>query len=389
MSETPVRSKEHFLVFGSPSIEEPEIEEVVATLRSGWIGTGPKVTRFEQEFASYSGSPYAIAVHSGTAALHLSLLAADLPPDSEVITTPLTFCATVNAIIHAGHTPVLADVDPDTLNIKAENIEAAITSKTAAIVPVHFAGRPCDMNAINAIAVKHNLVIIEDCAHSIESTIGGKHTGTFGTFGCFSFYVTKNIITGEGGMILTTNEQSASRIKRLALHGMSADAWKRFGDDGYKHYYVVDCGFKYNMTDLQAAIGLHQLKRIEQYFEKRSIFKHRYDQAFKDLPVSLPSDPVGNNRHSYHLYPIMIDERQTGISRDAFLQKMTWHGIGVGVHYLSLPEHPYYQERYHWNPDEFPEAKRIGRQTVSIPLSPKLTDRDIEDVIEAVTRSLS
>lgn len=389
MNKIPVRSKDDFLVFGSPSIEEPEIEEVVTTLRSGWIGTGPKVTRFEQEFSSYSTSPHAIAVHSGTAALHLSLLAADLPPCSEVITTPLTFCATVNAIIHAGHTPVLADVDPETMNIKPENIESAITSKTAAIVPVHFAGRPCDMEAITAIADKYDLVIIEDCAHSIESTISGKHTGTFGTFGCFSFYVTKNIITGEGGMILTADEEKASRIKRLALHGMSADAWKRFGDEGYKHYYVVDCGFKYNMTDLQAAIGLHQLKRIEQYHKKRLIFKRRYDEAFKDLPVTIPSDPDRNVRHSYHLYPILIDEHKTGISRDAFLQKMTWHGIGVGVHYLSLPEHPYYQERYHWNPDRFPEAKRIGRQTVSIPLSPKLTNRDVEDVIEAVTHSLS
>lgn len=384
----PVRPKDDFLVFGAPLIGQPEIDEVVATLKSGWIGTGPKVTRFEKDFTSYIKAPHAVAVHSGTAALHLSLLAADLPPGSEVITTPLTFCATVNAIIHAGHTPVLADIDPSTMNIDPQNIEAAITDKTAAIVPVHFAGRACDMHAIETIAKKHDLAIIEDCAHSIESTVGGKHTGTFGSFGCFSFYVTKNLITGEGGMIVTSDEEKASRIKRLALHGMSADAWKRFGDEGYKHYYVVECGFKYNMTDMQASIGLHQLKCIEESHQKRESIWNRYEMEFKDLPITLPKSAHPDSVHSCHLYPILIDEDKCGISRDTFLDRMTWHGIGVGVHYLSLPEHPYYQDRYNWNPNVYPEAKRIGRQTVSIPLSPKLSEKDVSDVIEAVRLSL-
>ncbi|MBN1308641.1 MAG: DegT/DnrJ/EryC1/StrS family aminotransferase [Chitinispirillaceae bacterium] len=389
MKLQPVRPKDRFLVFGSPLIEEPEIEEVIATLRSGWVGTGPKVARFEEEFASYKGSPHAIAVNSCTAALHLSLLAADLPAGSEVITTPLTFCATVNAIIHAGCRPVLADIDPRTLNIDPQCVEAAISGRTAAIVPVHFAGRPCAMDPIMELAEKHHLAVIEDCAHAIESSRHGRPTGTFGDFGCFSFYVTKNIITGEGGMVLTPDPDKAARVRRLALHGMSADAWNRFGDEGYKHYYVVECGFKYNMTDLQAAIGLHQLKRIEQYHKRRLQIRKMYDNALKSLPVVLPSPLDPDTTDSCHLYQILIDEKRTGITRDQFLQRMTFHGIGVGVHYLSLPEHPWYQQCFGWNPALYPHAKRVGRQTVSLPIGPKLHDEDVHDVIAAVERSLS
>ena len=218
--------------------------------------------------------------------------------------------------------------------------------------------------------------------------LGGKAAGTFGSFGCFSFYVTKNIITGEGGMIITPDIEKAARLKRLALHGLSADAWKRFGDEGYKHYLVVDCGFKYNITELPAAIGLHQLKRIHDYHKKRLYIKNKYNAAFKQFPVIIAPDEDSETTHSHHLYTLLIDKKHTGISRDVFLQKMTYHGIGVGVHYLSLPEHPYYQNRFGWNPDDYPEAKRIGRQTVSLPISPKLTENDISDVIEAAARSL-
>lgn len=388
MEKKPVRSKDNFLVFGSPHIEEAEIEEVIATLRSGWIGTGPRVTRFEKEFAAYRQSPNAVAVHSCTAALHLSLLAAELPVGSEVITTPLTFCATVNAIIHAGLKPVLADINPFTLNIDPDRIEAAITDNTSAIIPVHFAGRPCEMDRIMAIARKHNLVVIEDCAHAIESSYHRQNSGTFGDFGCFSFYVTKNLTTGEGGMVLTRSTEKAARIKRLALHGMSADAWDRYGDEGYKHYYVMECGFKYNMMDLQAAIGLHQLHKIDQSLEKRIQIWDRYTTIFKDFPLTLPALPEPETVNARHLYQVLVNKKITGITRDQFLQKMTHHGIGVGVHYLSLPEHPYYQQRFGWNPDDYPEAKRIGRQTVSLPLSPKLNEKDVADVIAAVHRSL-
>ena len=266
----PVRSPEKFLVFGSPLVGEEEKKEVLDCLESGWLGTGPRVARFEQEFRSYKHADFVVAVNSCTAALHLSMLASDIGPGDEVITTPLTFCATVNAIIHAGAQPVLADVDPATLNIDPRQVEAKITSRTKAILPVHFAGRPCDMDALCGLAKQHGLILIEDCAHAIETTYRGRHAGTFGAFGCFSFYVTKNVVTGEGGMILTPNEHAANRLKMLALHGMTKDAWKRFGDEGYKHYYVAECGFKYNMMDIQAALGIPQLRRVEATWKRHS-----------------------------------------------------------------------------------------------------------------------
>ena len=383
-NEKTTNPRDRFLVFGAPAVEEAEIAEVVETLRSGWLGTGPKVARFEEDFRNYKGAPYAVAVNSCTAALHLSILAAGIKPGDEVITTPMTFCATINAIIHAGAIPVLADINPVSMNIDPQQINAKITPRTKTILPVHFAGRPCDMDSIMRIAMKHNLKVIEDCAHAIDSEYKGRKTGIFGDFGCFSFYVTKNIITGEGGMILTGNEEYAVRIKTLALHGLSKDAWKRFSGEGYKHYFVVECGFKYNMIDLQAAIGIHQLKRIESYWRRRQEIWQKYNEAFADLPVTLPADPEPQTRHAYHLYTVLIDEKRCGISRDTFLDAMTAHNIGVGVHYLSIPEHPYYQKTFGWAPNDYPNAMRIGRQTVSLPLSAKLTDQDVQDVIKAV-----
>lgn len=385
----PVRSKENFLVFGSPLLEEAEIDEVVTCLKSSWIGTGPRVAQFEADFAAYKGVGQAVALNSCTAALHLSLLAADLGTNAEVITTPLTFCATVNAIIHAGAKPVLADVDPATMNIDPNEIERRITSRTRAIVPVHFAGRACDMNAIMSLAQKHNLKVIEDCAHAIETEYKSRNAGTFGDFGCFSFYSTKNIVTGEGGMVIAKRDEDAARIKVLGLHGMSKDAWKRFGDEGFKHYQVVDCGFKYNMMDMQAALGVHQLRRVDTYWQKRTQIWERYIAAFADLPVDLPAPVEANTRHAHHLFTLLIDEARTGVSRDEFLNRMTAQGIGVGVHYLSLPEHPYYQTTFGWKPGDYSNAMRIGRQTVSLPISAKLTDADCEDVIHAVSLSLA
>lgn len=376
--------RESFLVFGAPAIEPPEIEEVVAVMNSGWLGTGPRVAQFEKAFAAYKGVKYTAAVNSCTAALHLSMLALGLQPGTEVITSPLTFCATVNAIIHVGATPVLADIDPYTMNIDPVQIEARISPKTRVILPVHFAGRPCEMDSICAIAEKHGLKIIEDCAHAIEAEYKGKQAGTFGDFSCFSFYVTKNLITGEGGMVIARSEEDISRIKVQALHGMSKDAWKRFGDEGYKHYYVVECGYKYNMMDLQAAIGIHQLKRIERNWQHRRAIWQRYNEALSDLPVGLPREPAPNTRHAFHLYTILINEEKTGINRDNFLNAMTARKIGTGVHYLSISEHPYYQETYGWRPEDFPNAMRIGRQTVSLPLSARLTDEDVADVVNAV-----
>jgi len=382
--ESTLPSRDRFLVFGAPAIEEAEIKEVVASLESGWLGTGPKVAQFEKDFGEYKGVAHAVAVNSCTAALHLSILAAGLKPGDEVITTPMTFCATVNAIIHAGAIPILADIDPKTMNIDPAQVAGKITSKTKAILPVHFAGRPCNMDALGEIVQEYNLTLIEDCAHAIETEYKGQKAGTFGDFGCFSFYVTKNIVTGEGGMVLCRREEDAARIKMLALHGMSKDAWKRFGDEGYKHYYVLECGFKYNMMDLQGAIGIHQLQRVELYWRRRQEIWQRYNEAFAGLPIGLPAEPEPDTRHAYHLYTILIGETKVAISRDEFLGEMTANNIGVGVHYLSIPEHPYYQQAFGWKPEDYPEAMRIGRQTVSLPLSAKLTDEDVDDVIMAV-----
>lgn len=388
MTSEPVRSKEQFLIFGSPLIEEAEIQEVVACMRSGWLGTGPKVAQFERDIEAYKCSPYAVAVNSCTAALHLSLLAAGLEPGDEVITTALTFCASVNAIIHTGATPVLADVDPSTMNIDPRNIEERITSRTRAILPVHFAGRPCDMDAIMQIAERHSLQVIEDCAHAIETEYQGRKAGVFGDFGCLSFYVTKNVVTGEGGMVLAKREEDAARIKTLALHGMTRDAWTRFSDEGHRHYFVTEAGFKYNMMDIQAAIGIHQLARIEKNWLRRQEIWQQYNQAFADSPLTLPAEPESNTRHAYHLYTILVDDQHTGISRDLFLETLTRENIGVGVHYLSIPEHPYYRERYGWRPEDYPNAMHIGRQTVSLPLSAKVSPEDAMDVITAVRRAL-
>ncbi|MFC1620020.1 DegT/DnrJ/EryC1/StrS family aminotransferase [Candidatus Neomarinimicrobiota bacterium] len=384
----PIRRKENFLVFGSPAIEEEEIEEVVDSLRSGWLGTGPKVARFEDDFKAYMNVRHAAAVNSCTAALHLSMLAEDFSHGDEVITTPMTFCATINAIIHAGATPILADVDPLTMNIDPIEIEKKITSRTKAIVPVHFGGRACNMEHIIAIAKRHNLHVVEDCAHSIETEFKGRKVGTFGDYGCYSFYVTKNVVTGEGGMVVAQEAEKIARIKVLALHGMSKDAWKRFSDEGFKHYYAVEAGYKYNMMDIQAAIGIHQLKRVEKNWRRRQEIWQRYDEGLADLSITLPAPPEPETRHAYHLYTILVDEAVAGISRDAFLKAMTAQNIGVGVHYLSIPEHPFYQETYGWQPNDYPHARNIGRQTVTLPLSVKLTDEDVADVVETVRKVL-
>jgi dTDP-4-amino-4,6-dideoxygalactose transaminase len=383
-----VRPRERFLVFGSPAIEDPEIEEVIASLKSGWLGTGPKVMQFETDFSAYKGAGHAVAVNSCTAALHLSLLASQLDPGDEVLCPALTFCASVNAVIHAGATPVLVDVDPLTMNMDPGDVEGRITRRTRALLLVHFAGRPCEMDRLCDIARRHKLKIIEDCAHAIETEYRGRPAGTFGDFGCFSFYVTKNVVTGEGGLVLAARKADADRIKVLSLHGLSADAWRRFSDDGYKHYQVVACGFKYNMMDIQAALGIHQLRRVEANWHRRRELWQRYSEALALMPLGLPSPPAFDTRHGYHLYTILIDEARTGLSRDAFLEAMTRENIGVGVHYLSIPEHRYYQESFGWRPSDYPNAMRIGRQTVSLPFSAKLTDADAADVIAGVKKIL-
>ena len=309
------------------------------------------------------------------------MIAAGIKSGDEVITTPLTFCATINAIIHCGATPVLADCDRRTLNIIPSEIEKKITAKTKAILPVHFAGRCCDMEAIINIAKTYDLLIIEDCAHAIESEYNGKKSGMFGDIGCFSFYVTKNIITGEGGMVITDDDRFAERIKVLALHGMSKDAWSRFSDEGYKHYQVIHAGFKYNMMDIQAAIGIHQLKRINEYWSRRKVIWEKYNSAFDDLPCILPIESKSSNKHAYHLYTPLIQTENISKSRDWILNALYAENIGTGVHYQPVHLHPFYRKTFGWQEKDFPNAEWIGERTLSLPISAGLDDNDAEDVI--------
>ncbi len=385
-ADRPVRQE--FLVFGSPALQEAEIQEVVETLRSGWIGTGPRVARFEQDFRDYVGSRHALALNSCTAALHLSMIAAGVGPGDEVITTPLTFAATANAIVHTGATPVFVDVDPVTQNIDPARIESAVTARTKAIVPVHFAGRPCDMDPIMALARARGLKVIEDAAHAIEAVYHGRHIGTIGDAACFSFYVTKNVVTGEGGMVTTGDDAWAEKIQTYGLHGLSKGAWKRYSDEGFVHYQVLYPGFKYNMTDMQAALGIHQLARVAEYAEVRRSIWRQYDEAFADLPVEVPAPVEPDTTHARHLYTLLIDRERVGIPRDDVVEALKAEGIGTGIHFISLHLHPYYRDRFGFSPDDFPNARRISERTLSLPLSARLGAQDVADVIAAVRKVL-
>lgn len=383
------RRREKFLVFGAPQILEDEIQEVVATLRSGWLGTGPKAHLFEAMFREYIGAQYALALSSCTAGLHIVMIAAGIGAGDEVITTPLTFAASANAVLHAGARPVFADVEPATLNLDPEQVRRRITAKTKAIIPVHLYGRPCNMDALTQIAAERDLLIIEDAAHAIEAVYHGRKIGTFGKAGCFSFYVTKNVVTGEGGMVTTDDEELADKIKILSLHGLSRDAWKRYSDSGYKHYEVVYPGFKYNMTDIQASLGIHQLNRVEQNLKRREWIWARYDESFADLPVDLPALPEADTRHARHLYTLRLQIERIGMSRDDFINRLQEENIGSGVHFIALHLQKYYRETFGYRPEDYPVAYDASLRTVSLPLSAKLTDRDVEDVICAVRHILA
>jgi dTDP-4-amino-4,6-dideoxygalactose transaminase len=385
LASAPVRTE--FLVFGAPAIEEPEIEEVVDSLRAGWLSTGPKVAKFETLFRDYIGVPHAKAVNSCSAGLHLSLLVAGVGPGDEVITTPMTFAATANVIEHVGARPVFVDVDLSTMNIDPVAIEAALTERTKAIIPVHFAGRPCDMDRISQIAASHDLVVIEDAAHATEGLYHGRKVGTLGDSGCFSFYVTKNLVTGEGGMVTTARSDWAADLEAYALHGLSRGAWKRYSDEGFKHYEVVFPGFKYNMMDLQAAIGMHQIGRLGKYHERRCEIWQRYDEAFAGLPLITPAAEEPDTTHARHLYTALIDIDELGADRDSFQQALFYDNIGTGIHFVALHLHPFYRERYGYRRGDFPNAEWISDRTLSLPLSAKLSDADVDDVVAAVARA--
>jgi len=377
-----------YLVFGRPDIREEEIREVEATLRSGWLGTGPRVARFEESFRAYIGARHAMALNSCTAGLHLAMIAVGVRPGDEVITCPMTFASTANAILHVGAVPVFADCDRETLCLDPDRVAERVTPRTRAIVPIHFAGRAADMTRLVPLARERGLKIVEDAAHAIETVHQGRKIGTIGDCTAFSFYVTKNVVTGEGGMVTTDDAQLADWIKVAGLHGLTRDAWKRYSDEGYRHYEVIFPGFKYNMMDLQAAIGIHQLARVEAGLARREAIWKRYREAFADLPLRVPPEPPAGDRHARHLFVVLLELEQLRASRDEVLAALHGEGIGTGVHYRALHLHPFYQERFGYRAEDFPAAAWVGERTLSLPFSTGLSDRDVEDVVAAVRRVL-
>jgi len=385
MSSTP--SSLPFLPFALPEIGEDEINEVVDTLRSGWVTTGPKAKRFEQAFAEYLGEPQieCIAVNSATAGLHLALEALGIGPGDEVITTTHTFTATAEVVRYLGADVVLVDIDPATLNIDPKLVEAAITPRTRCIVPVHYAGLAVDMIAILDIARKHGLRVVEDAAHALPTTLEKELIGTMGSDATvFSFYANKTMTTGEGGMLVTRNAELAKRAKVMRLHGMNRDAFDRFTAKTPSWYYeIVAPGFKYNLTDIAAALGLHQLKRITAFQARREEIAQAYNEAFADLPLILPPQPIEGDTHSWHLYVLRLSD-ELPMERDVFIERMFALGIGCSVHYIPLHLHPYWRDRYDLRPEQFPHSQKAFERCVSIPLYTAMTDADVQRVIAAV-----
>lgn len=373
-----------FLPFSPPAISEEEVAAVADTLRSDWITTGPKTRRFESEFAHYLGAENALALNSCTAGLHLALVALGIGPGDEVITTPMTFCSSVNVIEHVGARPVLADIEPDTLAIDPVRVAEVITSRTRAIMPVHYAGHPVDLAPLLALARAHNLYIIEDAAHALPATYQGQHIGTIGDLTAFSFYATKNLTTAEGGM-LTGAPELIDRARVLSLHGMSRDAWKRYDANGSWYYEVVAPGFKYNMTDIQAAIGLVQLQRLETMQRRRREIVAQYSAAFGQLDaLQTPTERL-ESESAWHLYVLRLNLDTLTIDRARFIEELRARNIGTSVHFIPIHLHPFYRDKYGFAPDDFPIAYREYQRLISLPLHPGLSDEDVQDVIGAVT----
>ena len=381
----PVRKK--FLIFGQPRMFQQEIDEVVETLRSGWWGTGSKAREFEEKFAKYIGCKYAVALNSATAGLHLALDVLGVRNGDEVITTPLTFVSTVNVIVHRGAKPVFADVDPKTWNIDPREIEKKITSRTKVILPVHLHGRPCDMRSIKALAKKYKLFVVEDAAHAIETWYQKKKIGTVSDLTAFSFYATKNLATGEGGMLTTNNKRWAEEVRIKSLHGISKDAWKRYSAAGFKPYEAIYPGYKYNMPDLVASLGVPQLKRLSSNLKIRQRYWKILSRDLNGLEgIILPPDEQPGTVHARHLYAILVDTDKLSISRNRFIDALKLEGIGAGVHFDPVHLHKYYRERYGFKQGDYPQAEYIGQRTISLPFYPHMTREDVRDVTTAVRK---
>lgn len=387
-------SRSDFLPFALPDLDETEISEVNETIRSGWLTTGAKTRQFEQEFAAYVGVKHAVAVNSATAAMHLALEAIGLQRDDEVITSPLTFAATAEVIRYFDARPVFVDVDPDSLNLDPRQVERAVTSRTRALLPVHLAGLAVDRDAMLEIASHYDIAVIEDAAHALPTRqhgclIGAGRPGAApnrqSPITCFSFYATKTLTTGEGGMLTTDDDIIAERCRIMSLHGISRDAWKRYTADGSWYYEIIAPGFKYNLTDMAAAMGLAQLRKVNRMWQRRSEIARRYSQAFGVLPeLEVPVDAPKGDQHAWHLYILRLNLDALAIDRAEFIAQLKSRNIGASVHFIPLHLHPYYRETYGYRPEDFPIAYQQYRRLISLPIYSKMTDQDIQDVIDAI-----
>jgi dTDP-4-amino-4,6-dideoxygalactose transaminase len=376
---------EEFLPFSRPTISRAAIDDVVACLESGWITTGPKVAQFTEALKEYMDAPYVLPLASATAGLHLTMLGMDIQPGDEVITTPMTFAATLNTIVLAGGKPVLVDIEPNSLNMDLNKIEAAITDKTKILMPVHFAGLPLDLDQLYDIANRHNLRVIEDAAHAIGAEYKGKRIGGIGDTQVFSFHPNKNITTGEGGCVVTRDEALAKKIALLRFHGMDRESWNRYGKAGQQDYEIVLPGYKYNMMDIQAAIGVHQLRELDGFIKRREELVMRYQEALSDWPQwHLPATPDFSHRHAWHLYTPLLNAEAAGMHRDEFMATMKEKNIGTGLHYRAVHLYPYYRERFGFKEGDFPNAERASESIVSLPLFPLMTDAEHDRVVDVM-----
>lgn len=381
---SPAAAVEPFLPFAQPEIGQEEIDEVVDTLRSGWLTGGPKVQAFEEGFRDVTGASHAVALSSCTAGMHLALLAAGIGPGDEVITTPLTFAATVNVILHAGATPVLADVREDDYNIDVDEIDRKITPRTKALLPVHYGGQPCRMDELQALADRHKLRVIEDAAHAIGARYRGRPIGAMTDAAVFSFYPIKAITTGQGGMLTTNDADLADQVRLLSLHGLSKNAWNRYSKGGSAEYQVLAPGFNYAMTDIQAALGIHQLTRLEAFQARRTHIANQYNALFADVPELIRPPVRGEIVHAWHLYPIRLQLDRLSIDRAQFIEELRERGIGTSVHFIPIHLHPYYREALSLRPGDFPVTEAIYEGLISLPIYPRMEDASVERVAAAV-----
>ncbi|NOT24857.1 MAG: DegT/DnrJ/EryC1/StrS aminotransferase family protein [Acidobacteria bacterium] len=384
---SPVRSS--FLPFHQPLVDADDERAVLETLRSGWLTTGPRTKAFEKELAAYTGAAHCVGVNSCTAALHLALEAVGVGPGDEVITSPITFASTANVIVHRGAQPVFVDVAPDTFNIDAAAIERAVTPRTKALIPVDFAGHPCDLDAIMSIGARHGIPVIEDAAHAIGAQYKGRPIGGIADMTCFSFYATKNITSGEGGALTTNRQEWADRISVMALHGISRDAWKRYGTEGYKHWDIIAPGYKYNMFDIQASLVRSQMNKMDAFHKRRVALKQRLDTGLSDCSeIALPSERA-DVVHAYHLYPILVRPERLSADRDTIMNAIQAENIGIGIHFRAVHLHPFYADTFGFRRGMFPVAEAYSDQTISLPLYPRMTDQDADDTVAAVRKVLA